>query len=502
MSFSSQAESYQALLKRYQEIHNLSGISSLLHWDQELMMPPEGAPQRAEQLGTLKKVMHERQTDPAIGELLQELEQSSELESDVEKANLREARRSYDLATKVPSDLVEALGKHEVIATQGWVKARKEDDYTNFWPLFHQMVAFQREYADAIRGDRSRYDELLDQYEPGETAANVKVIFANLRSELNQLLDKIKGSSSPTDPSKLTGHFSQEKQKKFSTQIIQAMGYQSTAGRLDASTHPFCTGTGGDVRITTRYNDTNFSEDIFSCMHEAGHALYEQGLDRSRLGTPSMVAASLGMHESQSRLWENFVGRSLPFWKHFYPALQDVFPSPFQSVELNEFWRLINHVEPSYIRTEADEVTYNLHIILRFEIEQKLIDGSLDVDDLPDFWNQQFHHDFGRTPDSLKTGCLQDIHWPAGIFGYFPTYALGNLYAAQLYEQIVEELPFENLLLQGDLLPIREWLREKIHQQGHTYPSPELVQRVTHRPLSAQPLLTYLNDKFGKIYSF
>lgn len=498
----STTQSYEALIQRYKEIHNLGAISHVLHWDQEVMMPSGGAQQRADQLGSLKKVMHERQTHPSIGELLSELEANQADSTDTEKANIREARRAFDLATKVPSDLVEALAKHEVIATQGWVKARKEDNYDNFWPLFKQMVAYQQEYAEAIRGDKSRYDALLDQYEPGETSENIASIFSKLREDLNGILAKIQSSSNPTDPSCLMSDYAEAKQKSFSEKVIQQMGYETNAGRLDVSTHPFCTGTGGDVRITTRYNSTNFTEALFGCMHETGHALYEQGLDRERLGTPSMVAASLGMHESQSRLWENFIGRSLPFWKHFYAALQDEFPTPFQTIELDNFYRQINHVEPSFIRTEADEVTYNLHIILRFEIEQKLIDGSLSVDDLSDYWNAQFEANFGLKPTSLKEGCLQDIHWPAGIFGYFPTYALGNLYAAQFYDQIVEELPFENLLLQGDLLPIREWLREKIHKQGLTYPAPELCQKVTQKPLSAEPLLRYLNQKFGAIYNF
>lgn len=492
---------WQELMQRYREIFYLNSIASTLNWDQEVMMPRDGAPQRAEELAALKKLTHERQTHPRIGELLSALVPDASW-TDEQKADRREAQKSYEIATLVPGDLVAELARLEVLSTQSWSQARKQDDYSNYWPYLEQMVARRREYADAIRKEKTRYDALLDQFEPGETSAGIRDVFNRLRTPLRELLQQIQSIPHAVDSNRLEAQYPEDQQRSFGMVVIEKMGYDLNAGRLDISTHPFCTGTGGDVRITTRYDISNFTESLFGCMHEVGHALYEQGLVRERLGDPSMTAASLGIHESQSRLWENFIGRSRAFWQHFYPRLCEQFPLSLKHIPLEEFWRMINHVQTSFIRTEADEVTYNLHIILRFEIEQKLIDGSLSIRELPEFWNHQFQKDFGLTPATLREGCMQDIHWPAGIFGYFPTYALGNLYAAQFFRQMEQEIPVQQFLLEGQLLPIREWLREKIHRLGHTYSPRELCQRVTGRELSAQPLLDYLGQKYQAVYQF
>ncbi len=496
-----QIDQYQELMKRYNEIHHLGSIAQLLQWDQEVMMPREGGAQRAEQLAALQKVIHAHNTAPPIGEILATIDFNADW-TDEQKADLREAKKTYDLATKVPADLVAEIARLEVLTTQSWVAARQSEEYDDFWPLFKSTLQRRREYADAIRGERCRYDALLDLYEPGETSANLRPLFAELRTQLRGILEKIQGSSHPTNPAALVTEYPEEKQRPFSEKVIQQMGYNLKAGRLDVSAHPFCTGTGGDVRITTRYNKNNFTEALFGCMHETGHALYEQGLNRERLPFPAGGAASLGIHESQSRMWENMIGRSEPFWEYFYPMLKEQFPTPFNNIAPDEFWRLINHVEKSFIRTEADEVTYNLHIIMRFEVEEQLLEDKLSIDDLPEYWNHQFQQDFGVTPTSLKQGCIQDIHWPAGIFGYFPTYALGNLYAAQFYNTMTQQLPVNELLSKGELLPIREWLREQIHQYGHTYAPGDLCKRVTGKPLSIQPMLSYLNEKYGKVYNF
>lgn len=493
-------QAYTDLLEQFNDIYQLGIVAELLHWDQEVMMPKGSAEQRAEQTASLHKVIHQKTVSQQVKELLGQLEETQEKLGPLEQANLREAARTYKRAAQVPEKLVAALAKHEVLATEAWLAARKEKDYKLFQPSFETMLQLKRELADHIRGERSRYDALLDEYEPDETSANVSAQFAALRPHLVELLDKIKGSDKPTNPDALKGDFPAQKQKAYCRKIIEEMGFSFQEGRLDVSTHPFCSGGGSDVRITTRYTTDSIDGALFGCMHETGHGLYEQGLDKKRLGTPAGTFASLGLHESQSRYWENVIGRSYAFWEHYYPSLQETFPAPFQSLPLDEYWRHINHVTPSFIRTESDEVTYNLHIILRFELELELIDGKIETKDLPEVWNDRFERDFGIRPADDTEGCLQDIHWAAGLFGYFPTYSIGNLYSGQLAETIREALPVDELLRKGELLPIREWLREHVHAPGRTQLARNLITSVTGKAPTEAPFVAYLNEKYSRIY--
>lgn len=499
----SQAQTaYNNAMSYFKELFHLGNIVGLLHWDQEVMMPKGSSSQRAGDTAALQTIIHQRTIAPKVEELLSELDAYKEELSLEESADLREAWKAYKQATLVPERLVSELAKLSVTATEKWFEARKEKQYSIFLPYLKETIELKREFADAIRGERSRYDALLDQYEPNETSAQLTEIFSSLRLQLVELLGKIKDAPNPTDPSNIQGAFAIEEQKAFCTNVIQQMGFSFEHGRLDRSSHPFCSGSGIDVRLTTRYAEENIEEGLFGAMHEAGHGLYEQGMAGKRLGRPAGVYASLGLHESQSRFWENMIGRSELFWEGQYPKLQAQFPTPFASLPLQEFWRSINHVEPSFIRTEADEVTYSLHIILRFEIELELVEGTLSPADIPEAWNTRFQESFGILPPDDALGCLQDIHWATGGVGYFPTYSLGNLYAAQFYAQMEQELDLPKLMQAGELLPIRDWLKQNVHQAGRTRYARELVQHVTGQPLSAKPFMEYLNTKYSKVYGF
>ncbi|MBU53122.1 MAG: carboxypeptidase M32 [Deltaproteobacteria bacterium] len=493
-------KTFQLLMNRFRELHHLGSISELLDWDKEVMMPSGGTDQRAEETAVLSSLHHQRLTDPQVGEWIAELEDVDSL-NEVERADLREAKRAYDKATKVPPTLVEELAKLSVTAVQAWAGARKEKDFSAFAPKLKQIVKCKREYADAIRGEKSRYDALLDDYEPNERSEDLKEIFSSLREATVPLLQTLKEATYQPDPEHLKGDFSIDTQKAFSLKVLDKMGYNINEGRLDVSTHPFCTGNGADVRITTRYQTSQMTESLFGCMHEGGHALYEQGMDRARLDKPAGGYASLGIHESQSRLWENNVGRSMAFWEHFYPQLQESFHAPFSSVDLQDYWRAINIVSPSFIRTESDEITYNLHIILRFDIEVALLEGDIEIDDLPTAWNERFEKDFGIKVTDDSVGCLQDIHWAAGLFGYFPTYTLGNLYAAQFFQSAQQALPeLESMFRKGELAPLRQWLKTNIHEPGSVHFARDLCKKVTGAPLSIDPFVQYINDKFAKVY--
>jgi carboxypeptidase Taq len=495
-------KAYDQLLEHFTSIHHLSSVMELLNWDQEVNMPKGGAAKRGDELAAVQTVIHQKSTDPRIAEWADSLENQSTDLTEAQQADVREAKKAFERETKVPAKLVAALAKETVLSTEAWAKARKENDFQQFLPSLTRTLELKREFADAIRGEKSRYDVLLDEYEPNETSAYLRELFGRMRPKLVSLLDKIKGSSHPTDPAKIRGEFSEAKQAQLCRNVIEKMGFSFQEGRLDTSTHPFCSGMASDVRLTTRYDDDSIEQALFGCMHEAGHGLYEQGMDRNRIGAPANTFASLGLHESQSRFWENMIGRSEAFWHTFYPELQQAFPSPFQQLSLNEFWRNINHVTPSFIRTESDEVTYNLHIILRFEIELGLVEGTLSAADLPEVWNQRFTDSFGITPANDGEGCLQDIHWAAGLVGYFPTYALGNLYAAQLYNTINQHIDIEESLKRGELLPIRDWLIEHVHQPGRIKYARDLMESVNGTPLHEDAFIDYINKKYATVYGF
>ncbi len=497
-------DAYAELMRRVKAVSLLNSCGSLLHWDQQTYMPPRGSAHRAEQLALLAGLAHAQFTAPEIGDLLSEAESANvtHVPRSAPAVNIREVRRAYDRATRIPARLVEELARTSALAQDVWVEARKASDYDRFRPWLEKLVALKRDEAKAIGRDGPLYDALLDEYEPGETAARLAPIFAELQSALVDLVGKIGASAREPDRTVLHRTFPIPAQEAFGKAVAAAFGFDFHAGRLDPTTHPFCSGIGpGDTRLTTRYDPEDFGDAFFSILHETGHGLYDQGLNAEHYGTPMGDAVSLGIHESQSRLWENFVGRSHAFWCHWFPRARHAFPEALTGVDLDAFVFAINDVRPSFIRVDADEATYNLHILLRFELEQALIAGDLPVADLPAAWTHGMQRLLGVTPPDDARGCLQDIHWSGGGFGYFPTYTLGNLYAAQFYAAARSDLgDLDGMLRRGEFLPLKEWLNRRIHREGQRYRAAELVVAVTGEPLTPRYLLRHLTEKYGALY--
>lgn len=496
---------YTSLTDHVRETALLGSCAAVLGWDEQTYMPPAGGEHRANQLALLAGMTHERATDQRIGDWLTHVERSAlTAEGDsVTAVNIREIRRDYDHATKLPRRLVEELSRVATLGQQAWVEARKASDFTKFLPWLDKMVKLKREEAQAVGyGAGVPLDALLDQHEPGMTTTELTRLFTPLREELVKLIAAIRDSGKQPDRSILTRNYPIDAQREFSLQAARSIGFDLNAGRLDIAAHPFCSGFGpGDVRLTTRYDAHHFPGAFFGTLHEAGHGIYEQGLEATAFGLGMGSAVSLGIHESQSRLWENFVGRSHAFWEHFYGPAQQAFPEALGSTTLDQFHAAVNDVQPSFIRVEADEATYNLHILLRFELEQPLISGELQPKDLPGVWNEKFTRYFGITPPNDSQGCLQDIHWSAGLLGYFPTYTLGNMNAAQLYDAAEGQLG--NLHAQfarGEFAPLKHWLNEQIHSRGKQYHPSKLIELVTGKPLSHIPLMRHLRTKFGELY--
>lgn len=490
---------YDALLRELKELALFGSIGSVLGWDERTQLPPKGAEHRAAQSSLLARMIHERFISPKIDEWLDEAEQSSlvaDRESDA-AVNVRETRRSYERARKLPSSLVEELTRVAVLAQQAWGEAKQKSDYPMFRPWLEKILDLKRQEAKCVGYEKHMYDALLDEFEPGETTENLRRVFEQLRGPLVELIAKIVDSGRKAPLELLERHYPAEAQAKLGRQAAEAIGFDFQAGRLDVSLHPFCTGIGpGDTRMTTRFDPHYFGDSFFSVLHESGHALYDQGLPKEHFGTPLGEAVSLGIHESQSRMWENFVGRGRAFWRCFLPKVKAAFPDALRDVSENQWYFAINDVRPSLIRTEADEATYNLHVLLRFELEQALLNDQLKPADLPGAWSEKMKQYLGLTPPDDARGCLQDIHWSGGAIGYFPTYTLGNLYAAQFFEQARQDLPdMDGQFSRGEFRPLLDWLRRNIHSQGKRYRAPELVKRVTGKELSAQPLLRHLRQK-------
>ena len=497
-------EAYDDLIQRVRQISLLGSCSAVLHWDRETSMPPKGAQHRAAQHALLAGMCHEQFTDPKLGDLLAACEATPLVADPLadEAVNVRELRRTYDRATKLPRDLVEEIARVTSLAHGEWVEARKKSDFAHFQPWLEKIVALKIREADCYGHQGNRYDALLEDYEPGATTDWVSGVLAPLRDELVGLLDAIKGASRQPDTAILHRTYPLDRQKLFGRLAAAAMGFDFQAGRLDVVPHPFCIGIGpGDTRLTTRYNEHDLGDGLFSIIHEAGHGLYDQGLPAEHWGTPRGEAVSLGIHESQSRMWENLVARGLPFWRHFFPIAQQFFPDALADVALDDFHFAANTVRPSFIRVDADEVTYNLHIILRFELEQALLSGDLPVADLPGAWNEKFTAMLGITPPDDAQGCLQDVHWSGGGIGYFPTYTLGNLNAAQLFAAAREAIPdLDTAFARGQFGDLLAWLREHIHALGQRHRAPQLIERVTGQPLSHTALMAHLRAKFEPLY--
>ena len=497
-------DAYAELVRRYKELGVLNSCAAVLAWDQQTYMPRNGNALRGEQMAFLATLAHQKFTDPKIGELLAAVEGSDVVanpEADA-SANVRELRRSYNRATKLPPELVEELARVTTEAQMVWERAKKKNDYASFQPLLARVVELKRREADAVGFTGHRYNALIEEYEPGTTVAELKELFAGLTKELAPLVRAIGDAPKKPDVGVLAREFPIDRQKVFAEAAAAAIGFDFEGGRLDTTAHPFCSGFGpGDCRITTRYNPGFFNEAFFGVLHETGHAMYEQNLPREHFGTPCGVACSFGIHESQSRLWENQVGRSRPFWEHFYPRLKQTFPAALHDVSLDAFYFAINDVRPSLIRVEADEATYNLHIALRFELELALLSGDLSTTDLPGAWNERFKALFGLdVPDDAR-GCLQDIHWSFGGIGYFPTYTLGNLYAAQLMRAAKQNLSgLDDDFRRGEFGRLKAWLGEHVHKHGQRVRAGELCRRATGVPLSPEPFVAHLKEKFGALY--
>lgn len=488
------------LLDRYAEFQDLTKASQILEWDQETMLPEGGAPARSEHLATLAKVAHEKIVGRDFKRALKDAEAAKV--SPREQAMLREARREHHRAAKIPSELVQEVTRAESRGLAAWRKAYRTSRWSEFESQLATLVRLKRRVADAVGYDGVPYDALLDVYEPGATVATLDPLLGELEEATRPLVRKIAASRRRPDPKILLKPFPKEGQLAFGRTVVEAMGFDFTRGRIDLSTHPFCSGFApGDVRLTTRVYPSDLKPCLFGLIHEAGHGLYEQGLDEKRQRTPIGSAVSLGIHESQSRLWENVVGRSIPFWRHFLPKLQEVFPEQMKGVSLEAFHFAVNEVAPSFVRVEADEVTYNLHIVLRYGIEKGLLDGTIRPKDLPAIWNRRMKDLLGIVPSRDSEGVLQDIHWSMGLFGYFPTYSLGNLYAAQLWERVKRDLPgVESGIAKGHLLPLREWLRKKIHHHGREFSAAQLVRRATGRSPDSRHFVEYVTRKYGELY--
>ena len=497
-------KTYQQLCAHVRETAMVESIQAVLGWDERTYMPPQAGEYRAEQLTWLAATSHQRRTMPQLGEWL-DICEDSDLVEDVhgETATvIRQLRRDYQKRVKLPQSLVEELVRATVLGQQAWVQARQADDFASFVPVLTTIIDLKRQQAEAIGYEESPYDALLDDYEPGETTANVERVLSSLREDLVPLVAAIAESGRQPAVEVLSRDYPVAQQEQLGKQVAARLGFDFRRGRLDVTHHPFCSGMGPfDCRITTRYDENFFPMAFFGILHEAGHGIYDQGLRTDFYGLPPGEFISLGIHESQSRLWENQVGRSRAFWQHMFPALQQTFTTALQDVTLDQFYFAINEIRPSLIRVEADEATYNLHIIIRFELEQALIQGDLQVVDLPSAWRDKYREFLGIEPPNDADGVLQDIHWSAGLIGYFPTYSLGNLYAAQFYARAEEELgDLETLVAEGQFAPLKDWLQEKIHQPGQCFGANELVERVTGQQLSHQPLLTYLRAKLEPLY--
>jgi carboxypeptidase Taq len=496
-------EKFERLKSLLARIDDLSSAADVLEWDQETYMPEGASETRAHQIATLRKLAHEYFTSDEIGRLLEELlplaDNGDPLSN--EAAIVRVTRRDYDKALRLPPELVGELARSVARARQAWKTARATNDFSVFAPHLGKVVELNIQKAEALGYDDRIYDALLDQFEPGMKTAEVERVFGSLRAELVPIVQALAEREAPDDAF-LHMHYDRQKQWDFGVDVIRQIGYDFNRGRQDISAHPFTTSFSiNDVRITTRIREDYFPSAFFSTLHEAGHALYEQGISPELERTPLADGTSLGIHESQSRLWENQIGRSRMFWEYYYPRLQSVFPDPLGNVSLDQFYRAINRVQPSLIRVESDEVTYNLHIMVRFELENLMLESKVVIKDLPEIWNDKMEEYLGIRPTSNAEGILQDVHWSLGSIGYFPTYALGNLMAAQIFAQAERSISgLKEQIASGQFAPLVDWLRTHIHQFGRKLQASEILERVSGESLDARFWLDYVRQKYQGIY--
>jgi carboxypeptidase Taq len=493
-------EQFAELRRRLGEIHDLEKAAGLLSWDEETKMPPTGADARAEQRATLNRIAHDLQVEGALGELLEELrpfEDDHDVDS-FEASLIRIARRDYEKAVRVPSELRAELTRAGSFGYRAWLKAREQEDYSIMLPHLEHNLDLRRQYVACFEPEDDPYDVLLDDYEPGMKTTEVEVIFDQLKAALVPML-RAAGDDDPIDDSSLRGHFPRDAQRRFALAVLERWGMDSASWRLDRTVHPFATSMSpADIRLTTNLHEDSL-HGILSCLHEFGHGIYERQVDASYTRTPLAHGVSAAFHESQSRMWENLVGRNLATWKFFYPTLQQEFPDQFGAVPLETFHRALNKVQPSLRRVDADEVTYCLHIILRFELERDMLSGRVSLTDLPDAFNAKMREYLGLDPPDLTRGVLQDVHWSDMSFGYFPTYALGNVVSVQLWERAESDLgDLDEQFEHGEFTPLREWLRDHVHRHGRALTPQDLLQRVTGSGMDAAPYLRYLERKLGE----
>jgi carboxypeptidase Taq len=494
------SEVFEKILHHLRQTAILQSTMSMLEWDQNTGLPPSAAEYRAEQLTLLAGMVHQRRVDERLGQWLCELGDQVARQDPYSPENVivRCIKREFDRCSKLPQSLVEEISHATSIGQQVWVEAKLADDFDQFLPQLEKIIDLKRQEADCLAmPGQSRYDVMLDSYEEGATTQQVRRIFAQLRESLAPLIQIASQKSARLGPSVVEGHFELEPQDRFSKWVAEQIGFDFQRGRLDQTEHPFCTTVGPhDHRILTRYSRESFSTGLYGVLHEAGHGMYEQGFDPRWYRTPLASAASLGVHESQSRLWENLVGLSDSFWQWAYPHLLKYFPNEFRGVPVTRVVEDLNRVKPSLIRIEADEVTYNMHILIRFELEEGLIGGGLEVVNLPHAWKSKYTDYLGVTPQDDRTGVLQDVHWSAGLIGYFPTYTLGNIYSAQLFAAANRELgSLDRLIQKGEFRGLLEWLRSKVHRHGQSYLPMELIEQATGEPVDSKYLMEHLKTK-------
>ena len=490
-----------ALRRHLAELSDLHSIAGLLFWDQQTVMPPAGADSRGDALATLTRVIHARETDPELGKLLDALEPwAAQQDPDSDEARMVFwTRRDFEKAVRVPADLAAEMTRAKALGQQAWIEARSANDFRPFRDALAHHVDLRHRYVACFTGFEHPYDALLDDFEPGLTTAELRPLFAELRDALVPLVAAAGDPQQERNDGAFFGEFDAEAQRIAVLDVLEAMGFDPDSWRLDPTLHPFASGISpDDVRLTTRYDEQDFAVALYSALHEFGHGLYEAGVGRELLRTTLDDAVSLGVHESQSRLWENIVGRSRPFCAWLLPRVTATLPGALDGLDVGALYRAVNTVQPSLIRTEADETTYNLHIIMRFELELALIEGSLTVDDAPAAWDAATERLLGIEVPGVVDGILQDVHWSAGLMGYFPTYTLGNLIGAQLWERLREELgDVDSQLERGEFAPLREWLRDNVHRHGRKFMPRELLRRVTGDDLRVEPFLRYLREKLA-----
>jgi carboxypeptidase Taq len=498
--------SYNELLEKIKNITILGTAIGNIRWDMETVMPPRGLKLRSEQVALLSVMLHQMKVDKKIGKLLDSASKAKDL-NEVEKRNIYLIKKGYDEETKFPEKLVRDIAKQQAVTVNVWKSAKAAKKYSMFKPELAKLIDLTKQSADIlmdVNHTKTPYDALLDAYEPKITAVAIDGIFTDLRKNLVELLNKCKAKP---DLSVLRSTVPIDAQMKIATLMSEALGYDVTGknsgGRIDETEHPFTSGYYDDVRITTHYFPEKFSSSIFSVLHETGHALYEQGMNKNWMYQPVGSACSYGIHESQSRTFENIIGRSREFWSFYLPKIKQIARPSLNKLDLDPFIRAMNHVNPSKIRIEADEVTYNLHIIIRFQMERGIISGKMDVSDLPQIWNEKYDEYLGVKISNDSEGVMQDTHWASGLFGYFPSYSLGNIYSGQMFSKYNKDVPdWRECLAKGDLSGVKSWLGKNVYANANLYDPADLIRKITGGPLDARPYMKYLNDKYGKLYEF